>query len=163
MSDKGFINQDFCSIKRLLLDRLSHQKTQFSRAEVAADFDIAATSIYFKRLPRRVCEWNILNNVWPTQKIGLVASTWRSLYVSHALKRVFQDFSRPDTHTYVNLKIGVFQIFRKTNISYPLYSPFCLITDICTKVKLTAKVYFCAFLQYFKSFHGGCESITYLR
>ena len=107
MSDKGFINQDFCSIKRLLLDRLSHQKIQFSRAEVAADFDIAVTSIYFKRLPRRVCEWNILNNVWPTQKIGLVASTWRSLYVSHALKRVFQDFSRPDTHTYVNLKMGV--------------------------------------------------------
>ena len=82
-------------------------KIQFFRAEVAADFDIAATSIYFKRLPRRVFEWNILNNVLQTQKIGLVASTWRSLYVSHALKRVFQDFLPPDTHTYVNLKMGV--------------------------------------------------------
>ena len=63
MSDEGFVNQDFCSIKGAYINRPSHKKIPVFRAEGVADCDIAATSIYFERLTRRVREWSILINV----------------------------------------------------------------------------------------------------
>ena len=80
MSDKGFAIQDLCSIKGIYLNRPSQKNNpQFSEAEIANNFDIAATRIHVERFIGRVRDWNILNNVWPIQKIDLLTSTWRSL------------------------------------------------------------------------------------
>ena len=46
MSDKGFAILDFCSIEDISLNRSSQKKViQFLEAEVAANFDIAETSV----------------------------------------------------------------------------------------------------------------------
>ena len=64
MSDKGFEIQDFCSIKGIYLYRSSPKNNpQFSEAEVANNFDIAAKRIHVERFIARVRDRNILNNV----------------------------------------------------------------------------------------------------
>lgn len=78
MADRGFSIQEYCSGKGVYLNRPAQKSgPQFTEAEVAANFDIAATRIHVERYIGRVRDWSILNAVWPIQRIDLLASTWQ--------------------------------------------------------------------------------------
>ena len=88
ISDKGFAIQDFCIVKGICLNCPSQENNpQFSGAEVANNWDIVATCIYVERFIGCVRDWNVLNNIWPIQKIDLLISSWRSL--SHIVDLLF--------------------------------------------------------------------------
>ena len=64
MSDKGFAIQDYCSCKGIYLNRPAQKNNpQFSNAEIAGNFDIAATRIHVKRFIDRVREWNTVESL----------------------------------------------------------------------------------------------------
>ena len=80
MADKGFAIQDLCAIKGAYLNRPTQKSgDQFSQADVAGNFDIAACRIHVERFIGRVRDWNILNAVWPVQRMDLVSSVWKGI------------------------------------------------------------------------------------
>ena len=80
MTDRGFAFQELCSIKGIFLNRPAQKNCeQFTEADVAANFDIAATRIHVERFIGRVRDLSILNAVWPLQRIDILSSTWQAL------------------------------------------------------------------------------------
>ena len=72
--DKEFAFQNICTQIGYL-----RKIIQFSVADVAAKFDIAATSIHDEKIAGLVCEWSKLNNVQLIRKTNFLTSTWRIL------------------------------------------------------------------------------------
>ena len=80
MADRGFSIQDFCASKGLTLNRSKcKEREQFNEADVAMNFDIAATRIHVERFIGRVRNWAILNDVWPLNRTDILSPTWQVL------------------------------------------------------------------------------------
>ena len=80
MADRGFSVQDYCSVKRVYLNRPAQKDNdQFSQSDVASNFDIASTRIHVERFIGRARDWSILNAVWPLQRMDLLSSTWQAI------------------------------------------------------------------------------------
>ena len=78
MADRGFSIQDLCAVKGVYLNRPAQKsQPQFNEAEVAKNFDIAATRIHVERFIGRVRDWTILNATWPINRMDLLSSTWQ--------------------------------------------------------------------------------------
>ena len=88
----GFRKKNITSLssKIFYYQRCHVRKTiQFSKVDVAANFDITPISIHVQRFTGHVYDWSIVND-WPIQKIDLEISTWGSLcnipkYLTHAV------------------------------------------------------------------------------
>ena len=79
MADRGFSIQDLCAVKGVYLNRPAQKsQPQFNEAEVANNFDIAATRIHVERFIGRVRNWTILNATWPINRMDLLSSTWQT-------------------------------------------------------------------------------------
>ena len=80
MSDKGFAIQELCTEKGIFLNRPKQKDSdQFLEKDVQKNFDIASTRIHVERFIGRVRNFNILNNIWPMNRIDLLSSTWQML------------------------------------------------------------------------------------
>ena len=80
MSDCGSSIQKRCASRGITLNRPKQKENdQFMEADVATNFDIAATRIHVERFIGRVCDWSILNSVWPIHRMDILSSTWQTL------------------------------------------------------------------------------------
>ena len=80
MSDHGFSIQELCASRGMTLNRPKQKENdQFMEADVATNFDIAATRIHVERFIGRVRDWSILNSVWPINRMDILSSTWQTL------------------------------------------------------------------------------------
>ena len=117
-SDEGFAIQDFGSINSVYSNRSSQKKnSQFSVAEVAANFAISATCIHVERFIGRVRHWSILNNKCPAQRIDLLnLNTGKSLLYCIAVKKSDvaahdhnSEVSNDDLNTIMDKKLDEFK------------------------------------------------------
>ena len=80
MSDRGFSIQELCAVKGIMLNRPKQKENdQFAEADIASNFDIAATRIHVERFIGRIRDWGILNSVWPINRMDILSSTWQML------------------------------------------------------------------------------------
>ena len=80
MSDRGFAISELCAEKGVYHNRPAMKMSdQFEPADVADNFDIAATRIHVERFIGRVRDWSILNSVWPLQRLDILNCTWQML------------------------------------------------------------------------------------
>ena len=80
MSDRGFCIQEQCAIKGIFLNRPAQKSNpQFCDAEISANFDISSCRIHVERFIGCVRDWDILNSVWPLQRMDILSSVWQSL------------------------------------------------------------------------------------
>ena len=76
MSEHGFSIQELCAVRGMTLNRPKQKENnQFAERDIATNFDIAATRIHVERFTGRVCNWGILNSIWPINKIDILSST----------------------------------------------------------------------------------------
>ena len=69
MSDCGFSIQEICASRSITLNKPKQKENnQFMEADVATNFDIAATRI----LIGRVHDWGVLNWVWPINRMDIL-------------------------------------------------------------------------------------------
>ena len=54
------------------------ENDQFAERDIATNFDIAATQIHVERFTGRVCNWGILNSIWPINRSEILSSTQQS-------------------------------------------------------------------------------------
>ena len=58
MSDRGFSIQEFCANRGIILSRPKQkQNDQFMEADVATNFDFAATCIHVEQFEGRIRDW----------------------------------------------------------------------------------------------------------
>ena len=80
MSDRGFAISELCAEKGVYHNRPAMKMSdQFEPADVADNFDIAATRIHVEGFIGRVRDWSILNPVWPMQRLDILNCTWQML------------------------------------------------------------------------------------
>ena len=80
MSDRGFAISELCVEKGVYYNRPAMKmNNQFEPADVADNFDIAATRIRVERFIGRVRDLSILNSVWPLQQLDILNCTWQML------------------------------------------------------------------------------------
>ena len=80
MSDRGFAIADLLISKGITLNRPKQKEgQQFPDKESSENFDVAGTRIHVERFIGRVRDWNILNGVWPMNRIDMLTSTWQML------------------------------------------------------------------------------------
>ena len=69
MSDRGFSIQEICASRSITLNKPKQKENnQFMEADVATNFDIAATRI----LIGRVRDWGVLNWIWPINRMDIL-------------------------------------------------------------------------------------------
>ena len=84
MSDRGFAISELCAEKGVYHNRPAMKMSdQFEPADVADNFDIAATRIHVERFIGRVRDWSILNSVWPLQWLNFL-TLYLANVVSHS-------------------------------------------------------------------------------
>ena len=77
---EGFSIQELCAVKGIMLNRPKQKENnQFAEAEIASNFDIAATRIHVERFIGRICDWGILNTVWPINRMDILSPTEKML------------------------------------------------------------------------------------
>ena len=78
MSDRSFAISELCAEKGVHHNRpIMKMSDQFELADVADNFDIAATRIHVEWFIGRVRDWSILNAVWPLQWLDILNCTWQ--------------------------------------------------------------------------------------
>ena len=76
MSEHGFSIQELSAVRGMTLNRPKQKENdQFAERDIATNFDIAATRIHVESFIGRVCNWGILNSIWPINKIDILSST----------------------------------------------------------------------------------------
>ena len=55
------------------------ENDQSAERDIATNFDIAAIQIHVEHFIGRVCNWGILNSIWPINRIDILSSTWQTL------------------------------------------------------------------------------------
>ena len=77
MSDRGFSIQELCASRGITLNRPKQKEiNQFMEADIATNFDIAATRIHVEQFIGRVRDWAILNSVWSINRMDILSPTW---------------------------------------------------------------------------------------
>ena len=80
MADRGFADQDYCSMKGVYLNRPAQKNLdKFSHGDVSTNFNIVSARIHVERFLECVRDWFILNTVWSMQRLDLLSSTWKTL------------------------------------------------------------------------------------
>ena len=80
MSEHGFSIQELSAVRGMTLNRPKQKENdQFAERDIATNFDIAATRIHVESFIGRVCNWGILNSIWPINKIDILSSTWQTV------------------------------------------------------------------------------------
>ena len=71
--------KNFVQWRDIALNRPKQKENdQFAERDIATNFDISATQIHVERFTGRVCNWRILNSIWPINRTEILSSTQQS-------------------------------------------------------------------------------------